>query len=89
MYPNEEASPMHANRKYPWETWENGQVHRVCAADYGLAPPVLRCQIYRRARRDGLRATARIDGPVIEFQIASVTARRSSRSEVKHAGCRT
>lgn len=64
--------PPHGNTKYPWELWENGELHTVKQHLYfpGLSAANFRRMVIDRARRSGKTATTRVKGNTVTFQFS-------------------
>lgn len=59
------AAGLTPRRRYPWDEWTDGQTRRIAkGVDFDCPTYSMRVMIYQRARKDGLTATARLEGRV-------------------------
>ncbi len=61
--------PPHGNTVYPWDKWENGEVHIATKGkQFRCGVPTFRSMLANRAAAKGMRVTTRCKGDTVTFR---------------------
>lgn len=66
--------PPHGNHRYPWDRWEDGNVHTaVRGQHFAVDPESFRTAVHVRASTRKLKAVTRVRGDSVIFQFVKPT----------------
>jgi len=58
-----------APRKYPWDLWQDGEIHWITqGVDFKPPPLAMITALHRHARRTGLRVLTKVRGNQVQFK---------------------